>query len=246
MVWKWTMGRKKTQNYTPAHEARKHLSLQPLYHSPTHVIIITTQWAGTKDKPKSGVQREFSPDSSYEIYFFKCLNRPLPSAKNINSIATVLKSIPSRLLKFAQGWEVGAFLVLPYWPSFDFSKILSYLDGGFQEVPQLQFLPILILSLMHKYIKHPVHWQNGGARLGWPAGLQVMGWKGSSLSFSASLPSPYPVSMVSSKLHETHFSPKLPLECKNSEITWGISCRTKSLYLCIPDWVLSERSISTA
>ena len=58
MEWEWRVGRKKEQNYTPEHRVRKHLSLRPLYHSPTHITIVTTQRAGTKDKPKSGVQRE--------------------------------------------------------------------------------------------------------------------------------------------------------------------------------------------
>lgn len=113
---------------TQSQEALVNAATLPLTHA-CHHNNHSVSWDKRQTK-KWCPERILTWNGSYGIYFFKCLNRPRPSAKNVNSIATVLKSIPSRLLKLAQGWEVAAFLVLPYSQSFEFSKILSYLDGG--------------------------------------------------------------------------------------------------------------------
>lgn len=115
---------------------RKHLSLWSLYHSPTHITIITTQQAGTKDTPESGVQRESWPGIvRMRIYFFKSFIRLLPSSKNISIIVTILKSICNRHLKLSQGWERCNLPVLPYWPSFDFLKYLPTFKVAFRKWP---------------------------------------------------------------------------------------------------------------
>lgn len=170
MVWEWRMARREKQNYIPKHRVRKHLSLQPLYHSPTCMAIITTQRAGrrarTKGKPKSGVQRAFWPEILHMwMYLFKSFIKMLPSSKKARIIVTILKSVCSRHLR-------GYVSLLA---KFGFSKILSYLEGKFQIWSSYNSF-LFWSSLWHTKIDSILFkWQNGGMWLEWSTGL----WPGS-------------------------------------------------------------------
>lgn len=176
MEWEWRVGRRKEQNYTPEHRVRKRLSSCPFCRSPTRTAIITTQWAGTKGKPKRGFQRGFWPEILHMwIYFFKSFIKMLPSSKKAGIIVTILKSIRNRLSKLSRGWEVHGLLVLPYWLSFDFLKYTSIVKVDFKKCSSYSSFLFWSFIWYIKVYSILFKWQNGAVWLGWPTGTRA--WK---------------------------------------------------------------------
>lgn len=241
MEWERKVGRKKEQNYTPEHRVRKHLSLWPLYHSPIHVTIITTQWAGTKDKPKSGVQRESWPEIlCMGIYSFKSFIRPLPSSKDISIIVTILKSIHNGHLKPSHEWERCDLLVLAYWPSLDFLKYFPTLKVDFTKWSGynsfLFWASVWYISIYNILFKMgKCHWDDQQ-----DSDLEVVGQEGCRLSLNVFF---HPLLCVHDILQvpwkSLQLFPKIDTLNRNiPKSFWGKCCIVNVLCLCILGWVV--------
>lgn len=231
--------------WTPSQEA---LSSRPLSCSPKHVTIITTQGARTKDKPKSGVQRESWPEIVHmRIYFFKSFLRLLPSSKDISIIVTILKSIHNRHLKLSWGWEGCDLLVLSYWPRFRFLKHSPTLKVDGTKWPSYNSFFLEHLSDIEVVITSCSKGKMG--KCGWDGqqdyGLEVVGQEGYSLFLNTSFlpPTLCPRDPQSSMEVTAALPQNRHFEYQDSQIILRNDLGTTVLYLCILDCVFPKISI---